>query len=78
MKFRDLAITQKFDFVSPNAALNSFYLRCQKISARVYADETGARHNVGSINAQVYHFEETEAPNDSKRANRSATVFRNW
>jgi hypothetical protein len=55
MKFRDLQVGDTFDFVSPNTSFNSFYLRCTKVSARRYRDEDGHFHQVGSINAVVYH-----------------------
>jgi hypothetical protein len=54
-QFRDLSIGQSFDFISPIATHNSFYLTCTKISARQYRDERGTVHTVGSVKANVYH-----------------------
>jgi len=56
MKFRHLLVGDSFDWLNDkNPMLNSFYLRCVKISERKYKDEKGLVHNVGSINANVYH-----------------------
>lgn len=57
-KFRDLAIGDSFDFVSPDRMLNSFYRKCRKISARRYRDDSYTVHSVGSIGAEVYHVNE--------------------
>lgn len=59
-QFRDLAIGQGFDFIGPDRAYNSFFLRCTKISPRRYLDERGTEHRVGTINAEVFHVEERE------------------
>lgn len=58
VKFRDLQIGDTFDFISPNAMLNSYHLRCKKLSARTYTP-VDAPHalRVGSINVEVYHIE---------------------
>lgn len=58
MKFRDLSIGDSFDFIGPDRRYNSFYLRCRKISTRKYRDERGTEHQVGSINASVFHVNE--------------------
>jgi hypothetical protein len=65
MKFRDLAIGQTFDFISPNRMLNSFYSTCEKTSARKYrwknplkcslSPQEYLETRVGSIDAEVYH-----------------------
>ena len=60
MKFRELAIGQEFDFVNDTpGAHNSFFQRCQKISARKYAYGPFRNHEcqVGSINVEVFHVE---------------------
>lgn len=54
-KFRDLAIGDNFDWISPDIGMTSFYRKCWKISARKYVDETDIQHQVGSLNAKVYH-----------------------
>ena len=54
-KFRDVMIGEWFDFIGENRMLVSFWKRCKKISARLYEDEDGMLHRVGSINAKVYH-----------------------
>lgn len=53
--FKNLAIGQSFDFISPNRMMNSFYKRCTKISARKYRDEDGVEHTIGSHYARVYN-----------------------
>lgn len=55
MKYRDLAVGDTFDWINPDAAFNSFFLRCTKTSEREYIDENGMDHRVGSINAPVFH-----------------------
>ncbi len=61
MKFRDLKIGDTFDFIGPDRAMNSFYRRCRKISARRYRDDVGVlEYKVGSINCDVYHVNEPE------------------
>jgi hypothetical protein len=67
MKFKDLAIGDTFDFVSPNRMMNSFYDRCTKISARKYQWENPVQCSlspskyletrVGSANVEVYNVE---------------------
>ena len=59
-QFRDLNIGDTFDFISPDRIMNSFYLRCEKISQRKYKDETGVIHRVGTINCYVYNVEAKE------------------
>jgi hypothetical protein len=54
-KFRELKIGDAFDFVSPDSRLNSFYLRCRKMSARKYTAEDGFTYLVGSVDAKVYN-----------------------
>lgn len=57
-RFRELPIGASFDWINDaNPMFNSFYLRCVKTSERTYVDETGLRHRVGSIHANVYHVE---------------------
>jgi hypothetical protein len=60
-KFRDLKEGYSFDFVGPERMLNlnSFYLRCKKVSTRNYIDERGYLHHVGSINCNVYNVDES-------------------
>jgi hypothetical protein len=58
MKFKDLKTGQTFDFIGPDFTLNSFTLRCEKISPRQYRDEKGAVHQVGTISCKVYHVRE--------------------
>jgi len=55
VEFKQLAIGQSFDFIGPNRMMNSFYLRCTKISARKYQDEKGNVHCVGSIRCKVHN-----------------------
>ena len=55
MKFTHLVNGQSFDWISPHRLMNSFFLRCVKISARRYRDETGAVHRVGSVYVDVYN-----------------------
>lgn len=58
MRFRDLSIGQSFDWINPaKPGYNSFFLRCVKVSIRCYTDSEGYRHEVGSLNAAVYHVE---------------------
>jgi hypothetical protein len=59
--FKDLAIGDTFDFVSPDRMMNSFYRPCRKISARGYIDDARVRHTVGSVGASVYHVNELPA-----------------
>lgn len=55
-RFRQLAIGQTFDFISPDNMLNSFSDNCKKISNRKYASlETGLEYQIGSVNCEVYH-----------------------
>ena len=60
-KFRDIAVGDTFDFISPDSSMNSFYARCVKLSARTYTSIEGEAEPlpimVGSINAKVYHVE---------------------
>lgn len=53
--FKQLQNGQSFDFISPDRMMNSFYLRCVKMSPRTYMDEKGTRHVIGSVNAKVYN-----------------------
>jgi len=56
MRFRDVKIGQTFDWQNPYKPwLNSFFPACKKISARKYIAEGGVVHEVGTINASVYH-----------------------
>lgn len=57
VKFRELSVGQTFDWIAPDPTRTSFYLRCTKITARKYRDERGDTHEVGTINAAVYHAE---------------------
>ena len=59
MKFRDLKIGDSFDWIGPKHP--SFFLRCTKLSKRIYQDSTGYVHQVGSINAEVYHVKVSRA-----------------
>jgi hypothetical protein len=58
-RFRDLAVGQTFDFIEDSSINNSFYDQCVKISARRYRSHTGTVYTVGSINAKVYHVNES-------------------
>jgi hypothetical protein len=57
--FKELAIGDTFDFISPNRTLNSYFRRCVKLSARTYTPVEGEDEptalRIGSIHAQVYH-----------------------
>jgi hypothetical protein len=64
MKFRDLSIGDRFDFVGPDPMLNSFYDRCTKIAPRKYRDDKRNVHTVGSVNAKVYNVEITRDTSD--------------
>jgi hypothetical protein len=57
MKFRDLLIGDTFDFLNDEKPMfNSFYERCEKISARKYKGlDNRIEYRVGSINASVHH-----------------------
>jgi len=61
MKFKDLAVGQRFDFINDGAkgyfTFNSFRDRCAKISARKYCslDRAMPDMQVGSVNVIVYH-----------------------
>lgn len=56
--FKDITIGDTFDFVSPDALMNSFTDRVVKISARKYRRlEDGTEYRVGSTSAKVYHVE---------------------
>lgn len=54
-QFRNLAIGDSFDFVSPDRTLNSFFLRCVKIGKRAYQDEKHTTHIVGTVACRVYN-----------------------
>jgi len=61
-RFRDLAVGDRFDFVSPARLFNSFYAPCTKVSARKYCWDAPAHlgipklfSQVGTINVLVYH-----------------------
>jgi hypothetical protein len=61
MKFRELKIGDRFDFVSPNRMLNSYFERCVKRSAQTYTAENSDSQvvmRVGSVNVEVYHVEQ--------------------
>jgi hypothetical protein len=53
--FGSLNVGDRFDFVEPGSLRNSFYLRCEKLSARGYVDEKGVRHQIGALRAKVYN-----------------------
>jgi hypothetical protein len=61
VKFRDLAIGDRFDFVGPEWRFNSFYATCTKTSARKYswdgAEGQILTTRVGCQNVRVYHVE---------------------
>jgi len=74
MKFRELAIGDTFDFVSPNSMLNSFYNTCEKIGARSYRWKNPVRCSLSpeeylssrcSINCIVYHVNENKVETPS-------------
>ena len=54
--FSSLKVGQTFDFISGH--FDSFFLRCTKVSACKYQDETGQVHKVGTVRAFVYHIGE--------------------
>lgn len=54
--FSTLLKGDTFDWIDDlNPLLNSFFLRCTKISPRRYSDTTGTVHRVGTIKARVHH-----------------------
>ena len=59
MRFEDLAIGQRFDWISDERSAftrNSYFKRCVKTSARKYESVDGQdKCQVGSIKARVYH-----------------------
>ena len=59
MKFRDLSIGDKFDFIGPKPGYNSYFRRCVKLSTRTYTEVEGEGEprpmRVGSINVKVFH-----------------------
>lgn len=56
LKFNQLPIGATFDFISPNVGFNSFFERCEKISAKKYKSlESGQEYVVGSVLANTYH-----------------------
>jgi len=56
MKFRDLAIGERFDWINDeNIWGNSFFRPCVKVSSRCYTDDQGYRYEVGTINARIGH-----------------------
>ena len=64
MTFKDLAIGQRFDFVSPDIGYNSFYYRCIKISPRRYRSvETQIVYMIGTTKCVVFN------PEDMSNAN---------
>jgi hypothetical protein len=68
LTFRDLAIGQEFDWISPIATRNSFFHRCRKVTERKYVallssgDMTNAGPmRVGTVSAKVYHVQTLNA-----------------
>ncbi|RLD84445.1 MAG: hypothetical protein DRJ10_01215 [Bacteroidetes bacterium] len=55
MKFKDLTIGCKFDFISSKSDYNSYYNRCTKISPRKYESDDGYIHIIGTINCEIFH-----------------------
>ena len=54
--FHEIAVGDTFDWINERRmGFNSFFLACQKVSTRCYVDTTGQRHEVGTVNAQVFH-----------------------
>lgn len=60
--FRELSEGDSFDFISPDAMTNSFYLRCVKTGKRTYRDSTNVVHTVGRVTCKVYHVEHVLTP----------------
>lgn len=55
MKFRELVLYQRFDWINDSGP-NSFFDRCVKTGSRKYRSiTTDIEYTVGSINATVYH-----------------------
>lgn len=69
MSFAELTVGQWFDFIKPNG-LNSFFARCQKISARKYRWANAAKCDlspepyliavVGTKHVEVYNVADSE------------------
>lgn len=61
VRFRQLSIGDRFDFIGPESLYNSFFATCTKTSARGYewagVDGAPLRSKVGTINVRVYHVE---------------------
>jgi hypothetical protein len=58
MTFRQLQTGDEFDFIGPNACLNSFFNRCTKVSARKYSWEgsTGVLETrIGTVGCEVFN-----------------------
>lgn len=62
IRFKDLAIGQRFDFIAPKSeqsafSYNSFFDRCVKTGGRKYRsiDRKMPAMNIGTINCRVYH-----------------------
>ena len=55
MRFKELAIGDEFDFISPDGMTNSFFSRCKKVSTRVYCDDIGFRYLIGYLKCEVYN-----------------------
>ena len=59
MRFQDLAIGQRFDWISDERSAftyNSYFKRCVKVSARKYESIDGKdKLTVGSVKAIVHH-----------------------
>lgn len=55
MTFKELAIGQTFDFI-PERRYNSFFDRCERISARKYRSlETGYEYEVWGMTVRVFN-----------------------
>lgn len=77
-RFKELAVGDSFDWISPNAGMNSFYRKCRKISARRYRDDSYKVHTVGSANAEVYHVNDSSTEDGEEQEHRAAvaTMYR--
>lgn len=57
--FKDLLTGDKFDFIKPDSAHNTFYNRLVKISARKYESlDSGMSFTVGTIGVKCFNIEE--------------------
>lgn len=61
MKFRDLRIGDRFDFIGPERLYNSFFAACTKTGKREYSwdyvDGKTLSTRVRTVNVRVYHVE---------------------